>query len=129
MKSLLITLALAASALIASAQTTNVTVSVLVEEPNRTNTLNLSLSQLHVLGLSLSWQDAQAAGATNTFRNQVRQEVKDRIESLRAEGGAYERKTAKVDSITASILANWEQASAADRKLLTDWLAKYPVTP
>lgn len=121
MKRLLAIALLAASAFVAQAQTTNVTLNILVEEPTRTNTLTLTLSDLHVVGLNVAW-----VGGTNTFRNQVRQEIKDRVESLRTEGRAWQLKQNKVDAITTSILLNWDTASAADRKLLTDWLAKYP---
>ena len=126
MKTLLTASLLFVAALTASAQATNVTINVLVEEPNRTNTLTATLTDLHTLGLTLSWQAAMQSGTTNTFRNHVRQEVRDRLESLRAEGKAYQLKTNKIDLITQSIQLNWENAPADKRKLLTDWLAAFP---
>lgn len=126
MKTLLLIAGLIASAFTLQAQNaTNITLSILVEEGGaRTNTLTLTLSDLHSLGVQVAW-----IGSTNSYRNQVRQEIRDRLESLRTEGRAYQLKTNKIDLITTSILANWDTASAADRKLLTDWLAKYPVAP
>lgn len=127
MKTFLTILALAACSLVARAQT-NITFNILVEEPTRTNTVSLPLTQLHVSGFNLNWEAHKAATGTNAlaFRFFVRQETRDRLESLKTEARAAEFKAAKIDAITASILSNWDNATAADRKLLTDWLTKYP---
>lgn len=124
----LLTLIPLALALTASAQT-NITLNILVEEPTRTNTVSKPLTDLHSLGLTLAWQQHQIANGTNapSFRIFVRQELTDRLESLKTEARNYQLQTNKIDKITTSIQANWDNASAADRKLLTDWLAKYPV--
>ena len=128
MKTLFLSLTLLALAFTAQAQT-NVILNIEVQEPTRTNTLVKALTDLHSLGLTLGWQQHQIANGTNAlgFRFFVRQEITDRLESLKTEAKNYQLQTNKIDKITTSIQANWENASAADRKLLTDWLAKYPV--
>lgn len=117
--------------LAANAQTTNINFAITVEEgTTRTNTFTFSLSPLQVVGVHAAYVSYLASDTNNTatFRGFARQYSKDLLGNPLGElGKAYQFNASKIDKITQSIEANWENASAADRKLLTDWLAKYPV--
>lgn len=132
MKKLLLSLLLALP-LTAAAQTTNVFYVLTVEEgTTRTNSFTNSLASVAVTGIHAAYQSYKDASTNNTanFRGFTRQYFKDISETpLKELGRNYEMEQAKVTQIMTSILANWDTASAADRKLLTDWLAKYPVGP
>lgn len=125
-------LVLGLSVLATQAQT-NITLVLTVQEGAvRTNTYTNTLASLAVTGAHVAYASYLAADTNNTatFRGFVRTYTKDLTEvPLKELGRRYELQQAKIDSILTSITANWETASAADRKLLTDWLAKYPVTP
>ena len=132
MKNLLALAILAAATLVAAAQTNITYVLTVTEGTTRTNSFTNTLAALSVTGIHVAYESYKAVDTNNTatFRGFTRQYVRDLTEvPLKDLGRRYELQQAKIDSILTSIAANWETASAADRKLLTDWLAKYPVTP
>ncbi len=126
-------LALLALPFTAAAQVTNIScVLTITEGTTRTNSYTNTFGPLTIKGLHVAYGSYQLASATNTasFRNFTRNYVSDLEElPLKDLGRSYEFQQAQIDKIQQSIQANWDNASAADRKLLTDWLAKYPVTP
>lgn len=132
MKKLLL-LSILALPLTAGAQVTNIAcVLTITEGTTRTNSYTNTFGPLSVKGLHVACGSYQLASTNNTatFRNFVRNYVSDLEElPLKDLGRSYEFQQAQIDKIQQSIQANWDNASAADRKLLTDWLAKYPVTP
>lgn len=132
MKKLLVISLLGLCSLV-KAQTTNLTYVLTIEESaTRTNQFTNSIAQLGVVGVHVAYESYKAASTNNT--QNFRQFAKDYFKTLSEQplkdlGRAYQLQSAQINKITTSIQVNWENASAADRKLLTDWLAKYPVAP
>jgi len=132
MKPLIAIAVIAASLLTARAQTTNISYVLIVDEGIRVNSFTNTLPTLAVVGIHAAYESYLAASTNNTLtlRGFTKFYVKELAEKpLKELGQAKQLTDAKVDKITTSIQINWESASAADRKLLTDWLTKYPVTP
>ena len=129
----LLTLLLIALPLAVKAQSTNVSWVLTIEEgTTRTNSFTNSMTQLQVTGLLVAYDSYKAASTNNTdtFRQFSRGYFRTlATQPLTELGKAHQLNAAKIDKIQQSIAANWENASAADRKLLTDWLDKYPPAP
>lgn len=134
MKSLILIVPLFALTITARAQTTNVTFSILVEEPTRTNTMIVTASQKEVRGLTLNWAKdlmvaEQLTNATPSFRKSVQDWQKSAMVPLQEQADADERKNGKVELINANLSAWWSQMTQAEKdqwkNLSSNMVVKY----
>lgn len=134
----LILLTLFALAPLTKAQTTNVTFSILVEEPTRTNTMIVLASSKEVKGLSVNWEKdislvvqsnavlialGQPTNATPSFRKSAQDWQKAHLATLQPIADADERSKGKVDALLTTIGANWDALSGAQKQALKDMAA------
>lgn len=132
MKPLFSIVILAVSLLTARAQATNISYVLTVDEGVRVNSFTNTLPALAVVGAHAAYESYLAASTNNTatFRGFARQYTRDLMEApLKELGRARQLTDAKVDKIQQSISANWENATAAQRNLLLQWLELFPVAP
>lgn len=131
MRNLLLLALILIAPIAAQAQTTNITYVLTIEEgTTRTNSFTNSLAAIASIGMNVAYDSYRAASTNNTdnFRQFARQYFKDVAERpLKQLGNDYQLATSRVGQIQQSIAVNWENANAAQRKLLLDWLTAFPV--
>lgn len=131
MRNLLLLALILIAPIAAQAQATNITYVLTIEEgTTRTNSFTNSLAAIAAIGMNVAYDSYRAASTNNTdnFRQFARGYFKDVAERpLKQLGNNYQLSTSRIDQIQQSIAVNWENANAAQRKLLLDWLTAFPV--
>lgn len=119
----------------AQAQTTNITLSALVEEPNRTNTMVVVCSAKEVRGFNVNWAVAQLKDTNTppTFRKSVQDWMKDALVPLQAQADADEQRSIKVDLIKLNLDFWWASMNSSEkdswRALSSNMVVKYGPVP
>jgi len=123
----LITLSLLTFAFVAQAQTTNITVTVIVKDGTGTNSYTLPASAQYIVGANVSWKSYKAASTNNTlaFAPYVRQNVIDRLATWAELGNNFLVKSNKLEDIGNQLPTVFPTMTAADQAALVALWRKY----
>ncbi len=121
MTKLISLLSLMASALIAEAQTTNVTIRITVVEPGVTNVFNnITASPTHIAGFIAAQERLQRISGTNTptFANAVRLEVIDQLSHVAKAGASEDMERRRVNAAVSQLPTLWPTMTPQDQAAL-----------